>query len=191
MISSVGGADGLISRQRLNIMATSALATRRWPFASGLESPRMRNHESNALVFVRPSRHDGPDHRITVDGTTLRPLSCSCQAGRHSQLCWAVIDVTATELVWRAHQRWQDACGEVDIRAAAAVLSQTHKWAHRRTRAPIAPRPRPSHQSHQSRRSGRQCRCRSSNVFRPACQLRARRCARRQFVNRRAPSHDR
>jgi hypothetical protein len=89
----------------------------------------MRSHESNALVFVRPSRHDGPDHHITVDAATLRPLSCSCQAGRHGQLCWAVIDVTATELVWRARQRWQAACGETDIRAAAAVLAQTRKWA--------------------------------------------------------------
>jgi hypothetical protein len=89
----------------------------------------MRNQQSNALIFVRPSRHAGPDHRITVDAATLRPLSCTCQAGQHGQLCWAVIDVTATELVWRARQRWQEACGEVDIRAAAAVLAKTRKWA--------------------------------------------------------------
>ena len=31
--------------------------------------------------------------------------------------------------MWRARQRWQEACGEVDIRAAAAVLTQTRKWA--------------------------------------------------------------
>ena len=89
----------------------------------------MRNQQSTALIFTRPSRHAGPDHHISVDTATLRPLSCSCQAGRHGQLCWAVIDVTATELVWRARQRWQEACGEVDIRAAAAVLTQTRKWA--------------------------------------------------------------
>ncbi|HEY1296618.1 MAG TPA: hypothetical protein VGJ60_26365 [Chloroflexota bacterium] len=89
----------------------------------------MRNQQSNALIFVRPSRHAGPDHRISVDAATLRPLSCTCQAGQHGHLCWAVIDITATELVWRARQRWQEACGEVDIRAAAAVLARARKWA--------------------------------------------------------------
>jgi len=71
--------------------------------------------KSNALVFTRPSRHAGPEHRITVDATTLRPLSCTCQAGRHGQLCWAVIDVAASELVPIARQRWQQACGETAI----------------------------------------------------------------------------
>ena len=85
--------------------------------------------QSNALLLTRPSRHAGPAHHITVDSATLRPLSCTCQAGRHGLLCWAVIDVTATELVPTARQRWQDACGEVDIRAAAVVLTQTRKWA--------------------------------------------------------------
>jgi hypothetical protein len=85
--------------------------------------------QSNALVFTRPSRHAGPDHHITVDPTTLRPLSCTCQAGRHGLLCWAVIDVTATELVPIAYQHWQQACGETDIRAAAAVVGQTRRWA--------------------------------------------------------------
>jgi hypothetical protein len=85
--------------------------------------------QSNPLVLTRPSRHAGPAHRITVDSATLRPLSCTCQAGRHGLLCWAVIDVTATELVPTARQRWVEACGEVDIRAAAAVLTQTRKWA--------------------------------------------------------------
>jgi hypothetical protein len=89
----------------------------------------MRNHESNALIFVRPSRHAGPDHHITVDSITLRPLSCTCQAGRRGLLCWAVIEVTATELVPVATHRWQQACGETDIRAAAAVVGQTRKWA--------------------------------------------------------------
>jgi hypothetical protein len=85
--------------------------------------------QSNALVFTRPSRHAGPVHRITVDPATLRPLSCTCQAGRRGLLCWAVIEVTATELVPIAVQYWQQACGETDIRAAAAVVSQTRKWA--------------------------------------------------------------
>jgi hypothetical protein len=89
----------------------------------------MRNQQSNALVFTRPSRHAGPTHRITVDPTTLRPLSCTCQAGRRGLLCWAVIEITATELVPVACQRWQQACGETDIRAAAAVVGQTRKWA--------------------------------------------------------------
>jgi hypothetical protein len=89
----------------------------------------MRNQESNVLVFSRPSRHAGPDHRITVDPTTLRPLGCTCQAGLHGLLCWAVIDVTASELAPLALLRWQQACGETDIRAAAAVVGQTRKWA--------------------------------------------------------------
>ncbi|MBV9327463.1 MAG: hypothetical protein JO352_27295 [Chloroflexi bacterium] len=89
----------------------------------------MRNQQSNALVFSRPSRHAGPDHRITVDPTTLRPLSCTCQAGRRGLLCWAVIEVTATALVPIALRHWQQACGETDIRAAAAVVGQTRKWA--------------------------------------------------------------
>jgi hypothetical protein len=85
--------------------------------------------KSSALVFTRPSRHAGPDHRITVDPATLRPLTCTCQAGRRGLLCWAVIEVTATELVPIALQHWQQACGETDIRAAAAVVGQTRKWA--------------------------------------------------------------
>ena len=85
--------------------------------------------QSNALTFTRPSRHAGPDHRITIDAATLRPLSCTCQAGRRGLLCWAVIEVTATELVPLACQRWQQACGETDIRAAAAVVSRTRNWA--------------------------------------------------------------
>jgi hypothetical protein len=89
----------------------------------------MRNQQSSVLVFTRPSRHAGPDHRITVEPTTLRPLSCTCQAGRRGLLCWAVIDVTATELVPIAYQRWQQACGETDIRTAAAVVGQTRRWA--------------------------------------------------------------
>ena len=89
----------------------------------------MRNYESNALVFVRPSRHAGPDHHITIDAATLRPLSCTCQAGRHGRLCWAVIDITATELVPIARQRWQDACGQTENCAAARVFSRTRKWA--------------------------------------------------------------
>jgi hypothetical protein len=85
--------------------------------------------QSNALVFTRPSRHAGPDHRITVDPTTLRPLSCTCPAGRRGLLCWAVIEITATELVPVACQRWRQACGETDIRTAAAAVGQTRKWA--------------------------------------------------------------
>jgi hypothetical protein len=89
----------------------------------------MRSQQSNVLVLTRPSRHAGPDHHITVDGTTLRPLSCTCQAGQHGLLCWAVVDATANELVPIARQRWQQAGGETDIRAAAGVLVQTRKWA--------------------------------------------------------------
>ena len=86
----------------------------------------MRNQQSSVLVFTRPSRHAGPDHYISVDPTTLRPLSCTCQAGRHGLLCWAVIDITASEL---ALQHWREACGETDIRAAASIVGQTRKWA--------------------------------------------------------------
>ena len=85
--------------------------------------------QSNALAFTRPSRHAGPDHHITVDATTLRPMSCTCQAGRHGRLCWAVIDITATELVPIARQRWQEACGQTEICAAAVVFGRTRKWA--------------------------------------------------------------
>jgi len=41
-----------------------------------------------------------------------------------------VIDVTARELLPIAAQRWQAACGETDIRAAARVLSQVKRWAN-------------------------------------------------------------
>jgi hypothetical protein len=85
--------------------------------------------QSNALVFTRPSRHAGPDHSITVDPATLRPLTCTCQAGRRGLLCWAVIEVTATELVPIALLHWQQACGETDIRTAATIVGQTRKWA--------------------------------------------------------------
>ena len=101
-------------------------------------NPKMRNQQFSVLVFTRPSRHAGPEHRITVDPTTLRPLSCTCQAGRQGLLCWAVIDVTASELAPLALLRWQQACGETDIRAAAAVVRPDAQVGHRGARAPVA-----------------------------------------------------
>jgi hypothetical protein len=88
----------------------------------------MRDQQSNALVFTRPSRHAGLDHRITVDPTTLRPLSCTCEAGRRGLLCWAVIEIAARDLEPVARQRWAEACGMDEITAAARVLAHVRKW---------------------------------------------------------------
>jgi len=81
------------------------------------------------LAFSYESRHLGPTHVIRVDANTLRPLSCTCEAGRRGRLCWAVIRATADQLEPIADQRWRQALGEVDIRAAAAVVVQVRKWA--------------------------------------------------------------
>jgi len=83
---------------------------------------------STSLAFVRPSRHDGAPHQVLVDRATLRPLSCTCLAGIHGRLCWAVIDVAAHDLEPIAHSRWAAACGLDQIEATARVLSQVRKW---------------------------------------------------------------
>ena len=83
--------------------------------------------QSNALLFTHPC-DSGPPHDVTVDSTTLRPLSCTCDAGSRGWLCWAVIDIAANELVPIAEHRWRAACGETDIRAAARVLMRTRSW---------------------------------------------------------------
>ena len=84
---------------------------------------------ATSLAFVRPSRHDGVPHQVLVDVATLRPLSCTCLAGAHGRLCWAVVDVAAHDLEPIAHSRWAAACGLDEIASAARVLSQVRKWA--------------------------------------------------------------
>jgi hypothetical protein len=75
------------------------------------------------LVFVRPSRSGGPNHRVQVDPTTLAPNSCSCQAGVHDRVCWAALDVAAgPELLNLARQRWAAARGMIELEQAAAVM---------------------------------------------------------------------
>jgi hypothetical protein len=82
-----------------------------------------------SLAFTRPSRHDSHDHVVRCDPFSLRPLSCTCLAGQHGRLCWAVVDVAAQDLEPIAHSRWAAACGLDEIASAARVLSQVRKWA--------------------------------------------------------------
>ncbi len=82
-----------------------------------------------ALAFTRPSRHDGPEHIVRVGSTTLRPLSCCCEAGRRGKLCWAVVSVAASDLEPLARKRWAEAKGVDEITAAARVVGQCRKWA--------------------------------------------------------------
>jgi hypothetical protein len=84
---------------------------------------------ATSLAFVRLSRHDGAPHQILVDPATLRPLSCTCLAGVHGRLCWAVVDVAAHDLKPIAHRRWAAACGLDDIESAARAPSQVRRWA--------------------------------------------------------------
>jgi len=84
---------------------------------------------ATSLAFVRPSRHDGAPHQVLVDRGTLRPLSCTCLAGTHGRLCWAVVDVAAHDLEPIAHSRWAAACGVDEIASAARVLRQVRRWA--------------------------------------------------------------
>ena len=79
-----------------------------------------------SLAFVRPSRHDGVPHQVLVDPASLRPLSCTCLAGTHGRLCWAVVDVATHDL---EPSRWAAACGLDEIASAARVLSQVRRWA--------------------------------------------------------------
>ena len=75
------------------------------------------------LVFVRPSRSGGPNHRVQVDPTTLAANSCSCQAGVHDRVCWATLDVAAgPELLNLARQRWAAARAMTELEQAAAVM---------------------------------------------------------------------
>lgn len=82
-----------------------------------------------SLAFTRPSRHAGPEHIVRVDDVTLRPLSCSCEAGRRGKLCHAVISVTAADLEPLARRRWAEAKGVAEITAAAALVGQVRRWA--------------------------------------------------------------
>jgi hypothetical protein len=79
--------------------------------------------------FVRASHSDGDPHQVVVRGFDLRPLSCSCRAGQYGRICHAVLSVVADELEPLAKQRWQEACGETDIREAARVYGQVKRWA--------------------------------------------------------------
>jgi len=48
---------------------------------------------------------------------------------RHGDCIGAHALTVVSASIWRARQRWQQACCETDIRAAAAVVRQTCKWA--------------------------------------------------------------
>jgi hypothetical protein len=89
----------------------------------------MHSNSKAALAFTRPSRHNGPEHIVRVDAASLRPFACTCEAGRRGLLCHAVIATTATDLLPIARQRWERACGQDEIEAAAHVLVQVRKWA--------------------------------------------------------------
>ncbi len=67
--------------------------------------------------------------RSLVDPASLRHLSCTCLAGAHGRLCWAVVDIAAHELEPIAHSRWAAACGFDEIASAAPVLTHLRKWA--------------------------------------------------------------
>jgi len=89
----------------------------------------LNQHSPARLALTRQSHHDGPEHIVQVDAATLRPLSCTCLAGQHGRLCWAVIDVTQRDLTGLAKERWQQACGMDEIAEAARVLAQVRRWA--------------------------------------------------------------
>lgn len=61
------------------------------------------------LVFARPSRSSGRPHRVVVNARTLRPLSCSCQAGQRGIVCWAALEVAADECLAEAVRRHLEA----------------------------------------------------------------------------------
>lgn len=82
-----------------------------------------------SLSFTRQSRSDGPEHIVRICADTLRPLSCTCEAGRRGRLCWAVINITSTDLEPLARQRWAGAKGLDEITAAASLVGQVRKWA--------------------------------------------------------------
>ncbi len=124
---TTGAADGLSPASRLNDVAVRTLEPHARPFASGWE-PEMLSKSNAQLTFVRPSPHEGVPHQILVDPATLPPLGCTCLAGGHGRLCWAVIDVAAHDLEPIAHSRWA-ACDLDEIASAARVLSQVRKWA--------------------------------------------------------------
>src|SRR5262245_49228080 len=76
------------------------------------------------LVFVRPSRSGDAAHKVFVDPVSLRPMRCTCLAGRHDIVCWAALQVAADELLPIARQRWAQARGVTDAEHAAAVYAQ-------------------------------------------------------------------
>lgn len=80
------------------------------------------------LSFTRPSRSGGLAHQVLVDADTLRPLSCSCAAGRHGHVCHAVLSVATDDLPAIARQRWLDARGMTQLEIAARVLVLTRHW---------------------------------------------------------------
>jgi len=82
-----------------------------------------------SIVFRRESHSGGPGHLIICDPVTLRPLSCTCAAGAHGRLCWAVVDVAATELEPHARAAWVLAAGLDETAAAARTWARVRKWA--------------------------------------------------------------
>jgi hypothetical protein len=130
---TTGDAYGLSTNRRLNDVAARALIPHGRPLTSGWVPKMLPNSSVEAeqlLRFMRASHSDGDPHQVIVRSFDLRPLSCSCRAGQFGRLCWAVVDVTAVNLLPLARQRWLQACGQTDIRAAARVLSQVRRWAN-------------------------------------------------------------
>jgi hypothetical protein len=76
------------------------------------------------LVFTRPSRSGDAPHQVFVDPVSLRPIRCTCFAGRRDIVCWAALQIAVDDLLPIARQRWLDARGMAELERAAAVYGQ-------------------------------------------------------------------
>lgn len=91
----------------------------------------------DALIFRRASRSGGPDHQIQIDPVTFRPLGCSCQAGRQDVVCWAALDVAATDAYDRALEAYV-AAGRVYGRYSAQHDAAWALWQRAAARRRVA-----------------------------------------------------
>ena len=76
------------------------------------------------LVFTRLSRTGDAPHKVFVDRVSLRPVRCTCLAGRREIVCWAALQVALDDLLPIARQYWAEAKGIAEIEQAAAVYGQ-------------------------------------------------------------------
>lgn len=82
------------------------------------------------LIVRRPSRSGGAPHQVRLGAATLRPLGCTCRAGRAGVVCWAALEAVSVEGRAEARRRYGAVKGLYSDQFAEAVhvLARVERW---------------------------------------------------------------